>query len=185
MVNPAHRPREEPADPGPRPPFPLARWRVDLLALLGFLGLSVLLFAGSWRAPASTVAGAGTADIGIIVWFLRWVPFALGHAEDPLITNYLNAPSGVNAMWNASMPVAGVAMWPFTSSFRPIFSYKLLGTRAGAPSGWGAVLAARRYVARPLAAALGRLLYGLFPFLIAPSHGDLPRPPAVIPPPLP
>src|SRR5712664_3013672 len=109
MVNPVFRPREEPADQGRRPRSYLSRSRADLLALLGFLGLSVALFAGTWRAPTSSVAGTGTEDIGIIVWFLRWVPFALGHAENPLITTYLNAPSGVNSMWNASMPVAGVA----------------------------------------------------------------------------
>src|SRR2546427_1133667 len=182
MVNPAHRPREQPADPRERQRFSLSRSGVDPLALLGFLGLSVLLFAGSWRAPASTVAGAGTADIGIIVWFLRWVPFALGHAENPLITNYLNAPSGVNAMWNASMPVAGVAMWPFTSSFGPIFSYNLLVTLAVALSGWCAFLAARRYVERPLAAALAGLLYGFSPFMIAQSQGHLHVTLAFIPP---
>src|SRR6266568_4900167 len=71
MVNPVSlRPREQPADPRQRLRFSLSRWRVDLLALLGFLGLSVLLFAESWRAPATSVAGAGTEDIGIIVALL-------------------------------------------------------------------------------------------------------------------
>src|SRR6266571_2545206 len=174
MVNPVSlRPREQPADPRQRLRFSLSRWRVDLLALLGFLGLSVLLFAESWRAPATSVAGAGTEDIGIIVWFLRWVPFALGHAENPLITTYLNAPEGVNAMWNASMPVAGLVMWPFTSIFGPIFSYNLLVTLAVALSAWCAFLAARRYVENPLAAALAGLLYGFSPYMIAQSQGHL------------
>ena len=183
MVNPVSlRPREQPADPRRRLRFSLSRWRVDLLALLGFLGLSVLLFAESWRAPATSVAGAGTEDIGIIVWFLRWVPFALGHAENPLITTYLNAPQGVNSMWNASMPVAGLAMWPFTSSLGPIFSYNLLVTLAVALSAWCAFLAARRYVERPLAATLAGLLYGFSPYMIAQSQGHLHVTLAFIPP---
>ncbi len=183
MVNPVSlRPREQPADPRQRLRFSLSRWRVDLLALLGFLGLSVLLFAESWRAPATSVAGAGTEDIGIIVWFLRWVPFALGHAENPLITTYLNAPQGVNSMWNASMPVAGLAMWPFTSSLGPIFSYNLLVTLAVALSAWCAFLAARRYVESPLAATLAGLLYGFSPYMIAQSQGHLHVTLAFIPP---
>jgi len=142
----------------------------------------VLLFAGSWRAPTSSVPGARTEDIGIIVWFLRWVPFALGHGENPLITTYLNAPDGVNAMWNASMPVAGLAMWPLTSSLGPIFSYNLLLTLAVALSAWCAFLAARRYVESPLAAALAGLLYGFSPYMIAQSQGHLHVTLAFIPP---
>ena len=149
---------------------------------MGFLGLAVLLFAGSWRAPISSVAGSGTEDIGIIVWFLRWVPFALGHAQNPLITTYLNAPYGVNSMWNASMPLAGMAMWPFTSIVGPIFSYNLLVTLAVALSAWCAFLAARRYVESPLAAAVGGLLYGFSPYMIAQSQGHLHVTLAFVPP---
>jgi hypothetical protein len=130
----------------------------------------------------SSVAGTGTQDIGIIVWFLRWVPFALGHAENPLFTTYINSPHGVNSMWNASMPVAGVAMWPFTSNFGPLFSYNLLVTLAVALSAWCAFLAARRYVESPVAAALGGLLYGFSPYMIAQSQGHLHVTLAFVPP---
>jgi hypothetical protein len=182
VVNPLSPRRQyEPADQRQRPrSHPAASWAV-LLALLGFLGLSVLLFAGIWRAPISSLPGQ-TEDIGIIVWFLRWVPFALGHAQNPLITNYLNSPQGVNAMWNASMPVAGVAMWPLTSSFGPILSYNLLATLALALSAWCAFQAARRYVNSPLAAALSGLLYGFSPYMIAQSQGHLHVTLAFVPP---
>jgi hypothetical protein len=123
-----------------------------------------------------------TEDIGIIVWFLRWVPFALGHLQNPLVTDYLNSPQGVNSMWNASMPVAGVAMWPVTSSFGPVLSYNLLATLALALSAWCAFLAARRYVDNPVAAALSGLLYGFSPYMIAQSQGHLHVTLAFIPP---
>jgi len=128
------------------------------------------------------MAGTGTEDIGIIVWFLRWIPFALGHAQNPLLSTYLNAPHGVNSMWNASMPVAGLVMWPFTSTLGPIFSYNLLVTLAVALSAWCAYLAARRYVESPLAAALAGLLYGFSPYMIAQSQGHLHVTLAFIPP---
>ena len=128
------------------------------------------------------MAGTGTEDIGIIVWFLRWIPFALGHAQNPLLSTYLNAPHGVNSMWNASMPVAGLVMWPFTSTLGPIFSYNLLVTLAVGLSAWCAYLAARRYVESPLAAALAGLLYGFSPYMIAQSQGHLHVTLAFIPP---
>ena len=183
MVNAVFlRPPEPPSDQGRRARSFLSRRTADLLTLLGFLGLSVALFAGAWRAPTSSVAGTGTEDIGIIVWFLRWIPFALGHAQNPLLSTYLNAPHGVNSMWNASMPVAGLVMWPFTSTLGPIFSYNLLVTLAVALSAWCAYLAARRYVESPLAAALAGLLYGFSPYMIAQSQGHLHVTLAFIPP---
>ena len=183
MVNPVFlRPPEPPSDQGRRARSFLSRRTADLLTLLGFLGLSVALFAGAWRAPTSSVAGTGTEDIGIIVWFLRWIPFALGHAQNPLLSTYLNAPHGVNSMWNASMPLAALATWPFTSTLGPIFSYNLLVTLAVALSAWCAFLAARRYVESPLAAALAGLLYGFSPYMIAQSQGHLHVTLAFIPP---
>jgi hypothetical protein len=151
------------------------------VVLVVFLGLAVLLFARIWRAPISSVPGR-TEDIGIIVWFLRWVPFALGHAQNPLVTDYLNSPQGVNAMWNASMPIAGVAMWPVTSILGPILSYNVLATLALALSAWFAFLAARRYVDRAMAAALAGLLYGFSPYMIAQSQGHLHVTLAFVPP---
>src|SRR5437879_2732592 len=174
MVNPAFsHPRGRPARPWQSARLSLSRSRVDVFALVGFLGLSMALFAGAWRAPTSVVAGRGTDDIGIIVWFLRWVPFAIGHGHNPLLADYLNVPYGVNSMWNASMPIAGLAMWPVTSSLGPIFSYNLLVTLAVALSAWCAFLAARRYVDRAPAAALAGLLYGFSPYMIAQSQGHL------------
>jgi hypothetical protein len=183
VVNPvSHPPSSQPAASGRHPRWRLSSWSIDLVALAGFLGLSVLLFAQAWQAPMSSVAGTGAPDIGIIVWFLRWVPFALSHAQNPLVTTYLDSPQGVNPMWNASMPLAGVALWPVTWSFGPILSYNLLVTLAVGLSAWCAFLAARRYVGSPLAAALGGLLYGFSPYMIAQSQGHLHVTLAFVPP---
>jgi hypothetical protein len=174
----------------PVPPAAFGRWPrrrlsglvVTTLSLIGFLALSVLLFAKTWQAPTSSVAGTGSQDIGIIVWFLRWLPFALSHGQNPLVTNYLDFPSGVNPMWNASMPLVGLAVWPLTSSFGPIFSYNLLVTMTVGFSAWCAFLAVRRYVRNPAAAALGGLLYGFSPYMIAQSQGHLHVTLAFVPP---
>jgi hypothetical protein len=183
VVNPVSlHPPDRPAAFGRQPRPHLSRLWVGVLALVSFLGLSVLLFAQAWQAPTTSVAGTGAQDIGIIVWFLRWLPFALSHGQNPLVTNYLDFPRGVNSMWNASMPLAGLAAWPFTSTFGPIFSYNLLVTLAVGFSAWCAFLAARRYVRNPVAAALGGLLYGFSPYMIAQSQGHLHVTLAFVPP---
>src|SRR5436305_591183 len=136
----------------------------------------------SWVSLRIFVSGTATVVVGIIVWLLRWIAFALVHTQMPLLSTYLNAPHGVNSMWNASMPLAALAMWPFTSTLGPIFSYNLLVTLAVALSAWCAYLAARRYVESPLAAALAGLLYGFSPYMIAQSQGHLHVTLALIPP---
>ena len=70
-----------------------------VVAFLAFLGLALALFHAAWAHPFSTqIGGAGDADE--YDWFLSWMPFALGHAHDPLISHYVNFPSGINLMWN-------------------------------------------------------------------------------------
>jgi len=107
------------------------------------------------------VAGAGTADIGIIVWFLRWVPSPLGHAGESLDHELPQCPFWVNAMWNARCRLPAW-LWPFTSSFGPIFSYNLwshwrLPSRLVRVSGSPALCRASA------GAALAGLLYGFSP----------------------
>ena len=48
------------------------------------------------------------------MWFLRWVPTAIERGLDPFVTHQMNAPTGVNLMWNAWAPLIGLALAPVT-----------------------------------------------------------------------
>jgi hypothetical protein len=151
------------------------RWPGRLLPLIvslaGFLAVSLLPFIPIWRSPFATVAGSDATDAGIFIWGLKWVPFALSHGQNPFFSNYLDWPAGANLMWNTVMPVAGVLLWPVTAVFGPVVSYNALVTLAFGLSGWTAFLAIRRYVSSWVAAALGGLLYGFSPYMVAQSQG--------------
>ena len=64
-----------------------------LLAIYGLLALG--LFGATWAHPFSQVIGDGP-DPPVFIWYLRWVPFALSHGLNPLFTNYLDFPGGIN-----------------------------------------------------------------------------------------
>lgn len=81
----------------------------------------------------------------------------------------LQAPGGVNLMWNTAAVAPAIVLWPVTAAFGAIASYNVLVTAAVALSAWSAFLAARRFVAGELAAALAGLLYGFSPYMIAQS----------------
>lgn len=98
------------------------------------------------------------------------MPFALLHGMNPFHTSYLDAPVGVNAMWNTSVPALGVIFAPVTLLFGAVVSFNLACILGPPLSAWTASLWLRRHVgAAP--AALGGLLFGFSPFVIAHSRG--------------
>jgi len=136
------------------------------LALAAYLLLSVLLFASAWRDPFIVQVGAGTDGL-LAMWFLKWLPFAVSHGQNPLLTNYVDYPAGANLMWNGSMPLVDLVLAPVTTTLGAVFAYNIMATLAVALSAWSAFLLIRRYVERALAAAIGGLLYGFSPYMMA------------------
>jgi hypothetical protein len=51
---------------------------------------------------------------------LRWTPFALEHGHNPFVTGHLNAPYGVNLLWNTSLLLPGLLFAPVTRTFGPV-----------------------------------------------------------------
>jgi hypothetical protein len=139
--------------------------------MLGTYGLLALgLFAATWTQPFSHVIGDGP-DPPVFIWYLRWVPFALSHGLNPLFTTYIDFPDGINLMWQTSVPLLGLLLAPVTLTLGPVFAYNLLMTASMAIAAWCAFLAFRRHVQRPWAAAVGGLLFGFSPYMLAQSLG--------------
>ena len=156
-------------------------WVAAAIGLAVYLVLAVLLFGSAWASPQTTAVGLGTDPI-FSIWFLRWVPFALGHGWNPLLTTYLDHPAGANLSWSGLFPLPALVLSPVTLWLGPVVAYNLLATLALAFSAWAGFFAARRYVSSPVAAALGGLLYGFSPALIAQSLGHPQIAVAFIPP---
>lgn len=136
------------------------------LVPLGYLALTVALFAGAWSAPTSRWIGR-PGDPAQLMWFLRWVPRAVARGENPLVTHHLNAPDGVNLMWNTAMPLAGLVLGAALRPFGAVLTYNALltiGVAGSAVAGWWA---ARSFVRHESAAVVAGLVFGLSPFMQA------------------
>jgi hypothetical protein len=147
------------------------RWRppVQPLFLLVFVGLAMWRYLPVWDSPATKTLQGGDGDPAIFIWFLRWMPFALEHGHDLLVSHHLNYPDGVNLMWNTSLPLPGLLMAPVTDAWGPVLSFNLLLVIGYALSAWCAYLAIRRFVPGHLAAAVGGLVYGFTPAILSQS----------------
>lgn len=141
----------------------------EMLALGGFVVLTLLLFRGAWRAPTTTWIG-GAGDPPLFMWYLRWMPYAIGAGENPLFTHHMNFPDGVNLMWNTAIPLPALILSPLTLTVGPVLTYNILVTTLVALTGWCAYLMLRRYVVSPAAAFAGALLYGFSPYVYAHAH---------------
>ncbi len=129
------------------------------------------MFHRAWVWPFSTLIGsAGDADE--YTWFLAWVPFAIGHGLDPLVSNYVNYPGGVNLMWNTSVLLPSFLMAPVTAVFGAAFSYNALVTLAPALNATFGYMAFRRWSGR-LPALCGALVFGFSPYVVTQSVGHL------------
>jgi len=149
-----------------------ARARSALL-LAVYLALGALLFRGFGLLPGNYTLSKGHGEGAFFLWVLRWTPYAVEHGLNPFVTGYLNAPRGVNLMWNTSLPLPGLLLAPVTLLFGPVVTYDILLVLAVGLSAWTAYLAIRRYVPSRVAAALGGLVYGFSPYMRAHSAGHV------------
>jgi len=143
-----------------------------------------LALAALWQGLFTghdTIVG-NTGDPSIFIWSLQWVPFALTHHLNPLVTSYLHYPGGANLMWNTSILFPALVLAPVTALFGPITSYNVLAVLGMALSGWCAFLAVRRYSRHWAAAALGGLLYEFSPYMAVQITGHAHLFVAVFPP---
>jgi len=139
-------------------------------ALFVYFLIAFALFSSTWIDPAGRLIGT-PKDPKLFVWYVGWLPHELILGHNPLFTDYLSYPSGVNLMWNTSMIFPALLLWPFTAAFGPVVAYNLLITAGLALSAWFGFLAARRFIDSELACFAAGLLYGFSPAVIAQALG--------------
>jgi hypothetical protein len=145
-------------------------WSVSVAGLC-YLALAVVVTVRLWRDPASLYAG-NVHDNDLFAWFLRYEATAVAHLRLPaLVTNALNAPQGINLMWNTAVPLLGVLLAPVTLLAGPQVSLTLLLTLgfAGSATALYGVLISWDVPARY--AALGGFVFGFSPALMQSSFG--------------
>ena len=152
--------------------------------VLAAVGLTWRLWANPAVTAPTQAGGRGVStDVYFMAWCLRYSAAAIAHGGLPaLTTTALNAPHGVNMMWNTSMLLPGVLLAPVTLVAGPVTSLIVLLTVGFAGSAASMFFVLRWWGATIGAAAIGGALYGFSPALLvaAQDHSDLQF--AVLPP---
>ena len=132
-----------------------------LLAFLIYLGVFIWAFGSAVIAHLNVpVVGQSSVDPNFYIWAWRWWPYAVTHWTNPLYTNQLMAPQGVNLAWATTSPTAALFMWPVTAVWGAIVSFNLTLLLAPPASAWAAFVATRRLTGKFWAALPAGVIYG-------------------------
>jgi hypothetical protein len=172
----------ESAPPASLPPARIASWAPWLVVGCYVLGAFALTWR-LWADPAGQMVAGNPGDTNLFAWFMRDIATAVSHGRLPaLVTTGLNAPQGINLMWNTSELLPGLVLAPVTLLAGPQTSLTILLTAGFAGSAASLFFVLRRWGASVTAAAIGGAVYGFSPALIASGVGHFQLQFAVLPP---
>ncbi len=173
---------DESAPPAPAPGHPTASWAGWLVVGLYLLAAFALTWR-LWADPAGRMVAYNPGDTNLFAWFMRYSATAVSHGRLPaLVTTGLNAPQGINLMWNTSVLLPGVLLAPVTLLAGPQTSLTILLTAGFAGSAASLFWVLRRWGAGLVPAGLGGAVYGFSPALLAAGIGHFHLQFAVLPP---
>ena len=162
---------------------PLSGRRTVTLAAVYYLLAALAVTLWLWRDPASRTVAGNPNDADQFAWFFRYDATAIAHARLPdLVTTAMNAPRGVNVMWNTFMLLPGMLLAPVTWLFGPQTSLTVLMTAGFAGSATAMFAVLRRWQVSVAGAALGAAVYGFSPALLHSAIGHYDLQFAVLPP---
>ena len=173
------------------PPEPAARGRwhgrgdgwAYAVVLACYLLAAVAVTWRLWADPAAHTVAGNPHDADLFAWFLRYDATAVAHGRLPaLVTAAMNAPQGINVMWNTSLLLPGVLLTPVTLLFGPQTALTVLMTAGFAGSAASLFWVLRRWEVSIGAAALAGAVYGFSPALLQASIGHYNLQFAVLPP---
>ncbi|HTT53902.1 MAG TPA: hypothetical protein VMH35_21115 [Streptosporangiaceae bacterium] len=175
--------------PAVQPPRVADGWRPRAAAATSWLIVACYLAAALaltwrlWADPASRAQTGDMHDVDLFAWFIRYSATAVTHGKLPaLVTTAMNAPRGINLMWNTSLLAPSVLLTPVTVLAGPQASLTVLLTVGFAGSAASLYWVLRQWSASQFAAALGGAVYGFSPALVAAGTGHYHLQFAVLPP---
>jgi hypothetical protein len=143
------------------------RWSIHLAAIAVLLAFSLLqcrslLGALSSSFPANRFSG----DAGQGVWYMAWLPFALGHGLDPFISHLQFAPAGFNLLSNTGMLFPALLLSPVTVTAGPVAAFDVGLLAAPVVTGGCLYFVCRRLGMSWAGALVAATLLGFSPYLM-------------------
>jgi hypothetical protein len=135
---------------------------------------ALVVTARLWVHPAQRMVAGNPHDTDLYTWWLAWIAHQLSGGHFSLITHAMNAPTGVNAMWNTSLLLPSIVLSPLTLIAGAQTSYNVLLFAGFAGSAYTAHRLLLRHASVGWWPALaGGALYGFSPAMMHASIGHV------------
>jgi hypothetical protein len=137
-----------------------------LLPALGYLTLTLVVFAPILAHIATAIPGGPVADVDgwQNVWNLWWFHRAASTLQNPFYTTMLYHPHGTGLYLQTLNASNGLLVLPVTALWGPIAAYNVALLAAFTLSGLGAYLLALRVSGHHIAAFVGGAIFAFSPF---------------------
>jgi hypothetical protein len=152
------------------------RWVADhssLVAMTVYALLTIYFNHIAIEHLGSTCACDAGADATEFMWAFKWFPYSIVHGLNPLHTNLMWVPGGVNLAAVPAAPWTALFGLPFTLLFGPLVAYNVVAIAAPAVSAYAAFLLCRYVTRSPWASLIGGYTYGFSAFMFGQWGGDL------------
>jgi hypothetical protein len=126
---------------------------IYLVGGLAIFGVPIL------RHPGSTFVGWGT-DPASFMWYLAWLPHAIFHGINPLVTHDVWSPVGFNLTHATAVYGPAFVLMPVTLLFGPVVAYNVMALAPPVLCAWTAYLLCREVTPSFPAALVGGWLFG-------------------------
>ncbi len=139
---------------------------VSAAVLLGYGAISFVFFgARLLTSPGSQWVG-NKIDPQTYIWSFAWVPHAIVHGQNPLVTDAIWAPSGVNLTWTTFVPGLALLFAPITLLFGAVVSYNVAAVLLPALAAWTAFLLCRHVSRETWPSFVGGFLFGFSSYML-------------------
>ena len=97
-----------------------------LAALASYLPLAVVGYLPAFTHWSAQMNGCNCWDQILEEWGISWFPHALAQGHPLFTTTYLDAPGGVNLLWDTTMPALSLLAAPFSAVLGPVHTFVVL-----------------------------------------------------------
>ncbi len=144
-------------------------------ALAIYFALASLLFGRGLSERATTAYIGKGGDPTQLMWLMAWWSHALSHGLNPLFTDAIWAPHGLNLAWATSMPLASIVAALPIAIAGPVAVYNVLCLIALALAAWTAFVLCRYLTGAYCASLAGGYIFGFSAYMLGQilAHLDL------------
>ena len=146
--------------------------RVSSAALAFYGALAFLYFGLPVTAHPGRMIGRGT-DADIFVWSFGWWAHALLHWENPIYTQAIWAPTGINLAWAATAPGVALLFMPVSLLAGPVAAYNIAAVAMPALAAWTAFLLCRYLTNAIWPSLVGGYVFGFSSYMLGHEEGHV------------